>query len=1350
MNKRLFIIISLAAIVFVTVPAVLAQTAESDIPEKLLPLAQELGCNTQASCEATFNANFTKGLELAEKHGVYTAAQKQVAQSFKSEVLGKLQNITEENFEEELVKIAEAVLSKPTLARRLNVTRGEVQAAKTIVTEVKNVGVSLNICRQSEESLTREQLIACLKASKELAVKAEIVETYIPRQRIEQIDFSSKMAELEAALANGEYLELGRTSDEAGFNCLKSGSEAFKSCDVIAEKYFGPEGIAELKQARSQIVQTEDYYKKGIENISLVTPDGRTVVGKAAIMGTCDQAFQTRNVTLARTCGDFAVKNGFASQAEVEEGIKFFESTARANVDFRECARNPRACEQYIPQEYRGQYDVGNQIFEIMTAEGVSPEQCREAQFNPETGKRCFEGTKRALSKLKELATKSPEAARMVQEIERGINQGERYMEKAREFEKSFQVQGDPGGPGGCRTSEECFRFCSNSANGAECLAFGAKHEVFSESEVAQRYGQYTQSLTIPVPVFVGPPGTSSFPGVGPYPSFRPPVGQYPGPGQYPGFTAPGPGFQPPYGDYSEPGGGPGPSPECFAAIQAGDFVKAKAICYAPPASYPYPGPYPQPYPQPQPYPYPGGDRDRMIEECLKDGKSKEECVKQVDDYLSRYQSPRPICPTVIYPPCQEGQYRPPTPNGCPSYECVADPNYRRPTICPTLPTVSGCPAGEERYVTYSSPECGEYYGCRRVSTGPTTCPSGQYWFVPPGGGAGYCRSSETGNCPTGQYWYTPPGGGAGYCKQSDYQACPSGQYWNGTTCAGSGGGCSVYNNQTSCVSASERCDWRTSGSTGWCQLSTAAASCGNYICESGETTSCPNDCPAYTPPSCPSGQYWYQPPGGGAGYCQVTTPGPQVCDSSLISLLSTGCHYMYNDASGNSIFCDSAMTKSAKRGDTATTAGCFSGGTTPPPTGQREQIWNSLGLRSWIRSDADSARIDGLKTACVNVPSGSNVWMPGAGDYASPDFGMPDPGKCRQATSCPTGQYWNGTSCVTTGDQGGTCSPYQVWYVPPGGGAGYCKPIDTQTCDSALAGLLGDSCHYMYNDASGSPIFCDGPMTKSAKRGDTTTAQGCSSGTASSCPSGQYWYAPPGGGAGYCTSSSSTTTSGSCTQELINLLGSGCHNMSSAYFNGAMDQYVLTGNTQLKSCSAEYISGCSGGTTGGAQTCPSGQYWSGTACVTSATGGTTCASGQYWNGTACVSSTSGSSSCYGGQYWDGTACSCPSGQTWSGSVCQSSVSTSCPSGQYWSGTACVNTISSDCPSGQYWNGTSCATSGTTDPAASCTAAGGTWNTSTNYCQMPGSGGFLNPQYLLANLVSILNQLTEALRGLLR
>jgi len=106
---------------------------------------------------------------------------------------------------------------------------------------------------------------------------------------------------------------------------------------------------------------------------------------------------------------------------------------------------------------------------------------------------------------------------------------------------------------------------------------------------------------------------------------------------------------------------------------------------------------------------------------------------------------------------------------------------------------------------------------------------------------------------------------------------------------------------------------------------------------------------------TCLSGQYWYVSPGSTAGYCK----------------------------------------------------------TSDTQTNQREQMWNSLGFRSWVRNDADAARIESLKQACANVSNGANVWMSEAGTSTSVNFGMPDPEKCKtygpqqRQNQCPAGQEW-------------------------------------------------------------------------------------------------------------------------------------------------------------------------------------------------------------------------------------------------------------------------------------------------------------------------------------------------------
>ena len=305
----------------------------------------------------------------------------------------------------------------------------------------------------------------------------------------------------------------------------------------------------------------------------------------------------------------------------------------------------------------------------------------------------------------------------------------------------------------------------------------------------------------------------------------------------------------------------------------------------------------------------------------------------------------------------------------------------------------------------------------------------------------------------------------------------------------------------------------------------------------------------------------------------------------------------------------------------------------TTPPAGQREQAWNSLGLRSWIRSDADPGRIANLKLSCQNTPGNANVWLSSAGNFGSVDFGMPSPDKCGLASSCSSTQYFDGSRCTTA--TSGT--PSWITSSSTGTGSGYSFAGDANSCPG-FAYSRWDSTGTRYcrlnNEAR-----CAFGYPKYLTEANYTTTE---------CPAGD---------TGSTWGSSATT----CTSDLIALLGSGCHNMGSAWFNSGMTQYVPLGTATVKNCSTENFSGC-GGSGSTYTSCPSGQYWNGSSCVSSSGGGTTsgsyptCTSGQYWNGSSCVTSTTG--------------------------------------GSYSS-----------------------------DPATACTQAGGTWNSATQYCSMPSSGG---------------------------
>src|SRR3989338_2596055 len=315
-------------------------------------------------------------------------------------------------------------------------------------------------------------------------------------------------ASLDEALAKGDYSELGKTAEEAGQESLKAGSGLLTSCDEIAQKFFGPEGVKELASARAQTKQAGDFYLKGLENLELVTSDGRKIAGKTAIKDTCEKAFETGDVKLARSCGEFAVKNGFTSQKEMDDGLKLFESMADKNINFDQCRSNPELCEEFIPEERRKEFEGNKKIYEIM----------------------------------KEKAADYPEVQRMVSEIEFGIKREGEQKQKGDDFGKFFSQQA---GPGGCKNEEGCFAYCNDPAHWAECISFGAKHQVFQGDEAVGRYQKYNNIITSPSPSNYNQTGQIS-----PYPAGDN-RGAYVNTGNF---------------------GGPGAGPGCFAARQFGGF----------------------------------------------------------------------------------------------------------------------------------------------------------------------------------------------------------------------------------------------------------------------------------------------------------------------------------------------------------------------------------------------------------------------------------------------------------------------------------------------------------------------------------------------------------------------------------------------------------------------------------------------------------------------------------------------------------------------------------------------------------------------------------------------------------
>ncbi|MBI2627221.1 MAG: hypothetical protein HYW77_03180 [Parcubacteria group bacterium] len=1023
-----------------------AQTAndskvQSAIDDLSSVIGQDITTEDQARALCNQEQYWETCADIGKKHDLYTPEEVKHVNDFLGEVKGKVLNDIKTCPDEEcLVKVANELAQKlqaknPGLAASFDLTAKIIEEKNSVVQAAKEVGVSFRDCEtMNPDTAPIDLLRKCARLAKDSRVQ-----NYIPEERrilAEQFEDSATI-KLREALSIGKYQCGDNTLEGCGNFCLNptQGTGIPPVCAQIASEIFGKEGVKQLEAAHQQVGQVKDYYSN---KFVLTLPDGSKFVGEKQIRERCDRAFSNRNLEVARACGSFAINNGFAAQSEVDKGLKLMESFTQksGNVNFDQCLTNPASCREFLPEDEKGRFDAGSQIFEIMRTEiGFDPSQCERGATDEAIGMRCFEGAKRALAKIEGLglAGQSREARFIIEDIKRHVSEGENMTQKKDEFKQVFSQQG---GPGGCRSEAECFTYCSDPNNGPECISFGAKQGIsgFRGEESIQRFQEYNQNVQKSSDVtsneyraYPSDGRYPQFPGQGPYPGFQP---GYVPPGQFPGFTQPGPGFSPPPGQPYYPGPGPiGPSPECFAAIQSGDFVKAKAVCEV---NLPQ-----QPYPSVQ------------------------------------------VCPVSAYFECPAGQYHDESfrnSDGC----WVIGACKSAPTYSP-YPTYTGGP-----YPTYS-PGSGNGWINKtwKFKDGYTQSSSilnrtdGEYTSH---------INSVYDNCLTKYFAGWKPGGGdqsnwrefgIPVCSDtkstfpSPYPTYSSGPYPTYTYSpypSATGGAGGMY----SCFYPNATKNGTSPGYTIWCEkdyfnchegsktgpsisldgLSLGAPS----SCESGWPTTTYTPYPTYssypTPGSCPSGYHYHGESGGfcmndqenyggtcynSAGTSKISCPvqptyspgpGSSSCSSSLVNLLGTGCHWMYSDSSGRGIFCDGPMSKSAKEGDTVTTAGCSGGGTyspyptytytyTPSPSCPSGQWWDysTSSCKSTTVNDSPYPTSTYTYTPSPSCPSGQ--WW----DYSTSSCksttvsDSPYPTSTYTYTpppSCSSDQYWDGSACVT------------------------------------------------------------------------------------------------------------------------------------------------------------------------------------------------------------------------------------------------------------------------------------------------------------------------------------------------
>ena len=875
--------------------------------------------------------------EVGKRNDLYSSEEIKkvdvVLDALKGEIASKLQSCADT---ECLVNVANELSQKiapknKKIASELSLTPAAVQEKRAIVTAAKEAGVKIDDCESMDpDSASIDLLRSCARLAKDSRVKKFLPET-VSRVTEQKADSAIN---LRTALTSGELRCGNGTLEGCGNFCLNSGAnqsggqaEIPEVCRTIAKRFFGDEGIKQLEQAHQTVKQVQNNFQT---KFVLTTPDGRELVGRESIRSACDQAFQQKDAALARSCGDFAVKNGFANKEDVERGVRLIETIAQkgSDISFVECEQNPQACEDFVPEEQKENFKSGIQMQQIMSeALGFDPRQCERAGQNEQIGRQCLEGAKKALPKLEALANQSPEARRIVEEIRGHVRQGEVFENNKANIEREFQSQ--QGGPGRCKSEGECRVYCSDATHGAECIAFGAKFQVFRGADITQRFQDYQESYQRTV--------DQSFPGRGPYPEFQPPRQDGVPPGQQTNFNQ------------------PGPSPECFTAIQRGEYERARELCR--PAT---------PIPPP---PLPPG-------QTVAPG----------------------ICPAYPYIPCPTGYERETYANqaGCTVFgQCRSTGNRETFTPLPTFtpyPTYSSGPSGgwinktwkfKNGYTQYSSI-------LNRTDSEYTNYINGVYsncldkyfagWKSAGGDSSNWQEfgipvCSATAPEPTG----TSIGGDSGGCFypnatkdgkslgwtvwcQSDYYNCHLGTYSGdkvdtvglslgapsscygaastpyptyssspgGSSCSASlinllGDGCHNMGNAwfngpmdryvlpgtTAVVNCSATSIPSCSGNSGpypsyspigggqcpssfahdmggYCMVNNGSR-CAEYGNSANESSYTEKICqersstgPSYSPyPSCPSGQYWYTPSEGGAGYCKYSGVGPYPTYSS-------------------------------------------------------------------------------------------------------------------------------------------------------------------------------------------------------------------------------------------------------------------------------------------------------------------------------------------------------------------------------------------------------------------------------------------------------------------------------------
>lgn len=217
-----------------------------------------------------------------------------------------------------------------------------------------------------------------------------------------------------------------------------------------------------------------------------VFADEKNITFPIADLGNCDSKESCRTYCEAEenknACLSFAEKNGLMSRDEIEKAKKFMGQTGPGGCKGDDCRKY---CEDPANRDTCMEFALKNGIISKEEAErmkkfrklenedgpgGCRGESCRDFCERPGNRKACFEFAK----KNGLLSAEEEERFETGSKIEEAI-------------EKS-------GGPGGCRTPEECKNFCHRPENVEACVEFGVKHGAVKEGEVRKMLQEFREN----------------------------------------------------------------------------------------------------------------------------------------------------------------------------------------------------------------------------------------------------------------------------------------------------------------------------------------------------------------------------------------------------------------------------------------------------------------------------------------------------------------------------------------------------------------------------------------------------------------------------------------------------------------------------------------------------------------------------------------------------------------------------------------------------------------------------------------------------------------------------------------